>query len=112
MSADWNAGLMLPCKMYPIHDYHLYLSSAGAQADVRSLYYISHHRDVSLAKLLLEKGESKYSTDSNELFVLTGFMLTVCQVVGVFTCRCGCVGVYVCGCVCMHEYMCELQNFK
>ena len=26
--------------------------------------------DVSLAKLLTEKGESKYSTDSNELFVI------------------------------------------
>ena len=62
--------------MYPIHDYHLYFSSAGAQADVRSLYYTVRRRspDVSLAKLLIEKGESKYSTDSNELFVLTGFM--------------------------------------
>ena len=88
--------------MYPIHDYYLYFSSAGAQADVHSLYYTitEFSPDVSFAKLLIEKGESKYSTDSNELFVLTGFMLTVCQVVGVFTCRCGCVGVYVC--VCMH----------
>ena len=57
--------------MYPIHDYHLYFSSAGAQADVHSLYdTVRYSRDVSLAKLLIEKGESKYSTDSNKLFVL------------------------------------------
>ena len=65
--------------MYPIHDYHLYFSSAGAQADVRSLYYtIIRPRDVSLAKLLIEKGESKYSTGSNELFVLGGVCIGVC----------------------------------
>ena len=62
--------------MYPIHDYHLYFSSVGAQADVRSLYFaISHPPDVSLASWLIEKGESKYSTDSNRLFALTGLML-------------------------------------
>ena len=63
--------------MYLIHDYHLYFSSAGAQADVHSLYYaiLTHRQDVSLARRLIEKGESKYSTDSNELFVLSGFML-------------------------------------
>ena len=78
--------------MYPIHDYHLYFSSAGAQADVLSLYDTILHSDVSLAKLLIEKGESKYSTGSNELFVLGGV----------------CIGVCVCACV--HTY--ELQTFK
>ena len=98
--------------MYPIHDYHLYLSSAGAQADVLSLYYtVRYYPDVSLAKLLIEKGEFKYSTDSNKLFVLTGF---------VFKCLPSCGGVYmcvggggvcgrVCVCVCV-VHMCEFQN--
>ena len=62
--------------MYPIHAYHIYFSYAGARADVHSLYLaIIRHPDVSLAKLLIEKGESKYATDSNELFVLSGFVL-------------------------------------
>ena len=84
--------------MYPIHDYHLYFSSAGAQADVRSLYYTIGSRpvDVSLVNLLIEKGESKYSTGSNELFVLGGV----------------CIGVCVCArvlCVCIHMN-CKLLN--
>ena len=85
--------------MYPIHDYHLYFSSAGAQADVESLYYTitGFSPDVSLAKLLIEKGESKYFTDSNELFVLTGFMLT---------CLPSCGGVYMCVCVCLCVCVC------
>ena len=84
--------------MYLIHDYHLYFSSAGAQADVHSLYYVIryHHHDVSLPKLFIEKGESKYSTDSNEMFVLSGFMLNAGRVVGVFA-KC----VFVCVCVCV-----------
>ena len=87
--------------MYPIHDYHLYFSSAGAQADAESLYYtVKYHPDVSLAKLLIEKGGSEYSTDSNELFVLTGFMLKCLPTSG---------GVYisvcVCVCVCACAYM-------
>ena len=81
--------------MYPIHDYHLYFSSAGAQADALSLYFlIARSPDVSLAKLLIEKGESKYSTDSNELFVLTGFMLKCLP-------RSGGVYISVCVCVCV-----------
>ena len=94
--------------MYPIHDYHLYFSSAGAQADVRSLSIAISLRNLSLAKLLIEKGESKYSTDSNELFVLTGFMLKclprsggVCISVCVSLCVCLCVCVFVCVCVCL-----------
>ena len=100
--------------MYPIHDYHLYFSSAGAQADVHTLYNTinSHFRDVSLAKLLIEKGEFKYSTDSNELFVLTRF---------VFKCLPSCGGVYMCvwGGACVGArarvcvvHMCEFQNCK
>ena len=110
--------------MYPIHDNHLYFSSAGAQADVLSLdYTVRYYRDVSLAKLLIEKGESKYSTDSNELFVLTGFMLKclpscggVCMCVGdvcVCVCVCVCLCVVcvcvcmcVCACVCVYVYVC------
>ena len=93
--------------MYPIHDYHLYFSSAGAQADVRSLYYTIRRRpvDVSLVNLLIEKGESKYSTGSNVLFVLGGVCISVC------VCVCTCA-VCVCArvCVCVHTY--ELQTFK
>ena len=117
--------------MYPIHDYHLYFSSAGAQADVHSLHYTinQHSPDVSLAKWLIEKGESKYSI-ANELFVLSGFMLkslpscggvciSVCMCVCVCMCVYVCVFVCVCACmrvcVCVHTcivHMCELQNFK
>ena len=45
--------------MFPIHDYHCHSYSAGAQADVRSLYYAvrNENPDVSLAQLLIEKGE-------------------------------------------------------
>ena len=86
--------------MYPIHDYHLYFSSAGAQADVLSLHYTIDRRpvDVSLVNLLIEKGESKYSTGSNELFVLGG----VC--IGVRVCArvlCVCARVCVCVCACI-----------
>ena len=89
--------------MYPIHDYHLYFSPAGAQADVSSLGYTIFYQDVALAKLLIEKGESKYSTDSNELFVLTGFMLKCLPRSGgvcISVCVCLCVCVCVCVCVC------------
>ena len=80
--------------MYPIHAYHLYLSYAGACADVHSLYLaIIRHPDVSLAKLLIEKGESKYATDSNELFVLGSCL------------RC----VFVCVCVCVMCVMIVIQ---
>ena len=71
----------MPCKMYPIHDYHLYFSSAGARPDVYSLYYtIRYCQDVSLAKPLIEKGESKYSAGSNELFVHTFWFLAYCKI--------------------------------
>ena len=100
MSADWNAGVtLLPCKMYPTHDYRLYFSSVGAQADVHSLYYTIGCRrpvDVSLVNLLIEKGESTYSTGSNELFVLGGVCIGVCVCV-----RCVCARV----CVCMWAYI-------
>ena len=45
--------------MFPIHDYHCHSYSAGAQADVRSLYFTvrKSNPDVSLAQLLVEKGE-------------------------------------------------------
>ena len=133
MSADWNAGLIDAYKMYPIHDYHLYFSSTGAQADVSSLYNTILHSDVSLAKLLIEKGGSEYSTDSKELFVPTGFMLKclpscggvrmcvgdvcvcvcVCMCVRVCVCVCVCVCVWacvLCVCVCMREYMCARMH--
>ena len=122
--------------MYPIHDYHLYFSSAGARADVDSLAIaISHPPDASIAKLLIEKGESQYCTDSNKMFVLTGFMLKCCQVVGcmhtcvrayvrvcvrvcVHVCVHACVHAYMHACVrvrtCVHVcivHMCELQSF-
>ena len=97
----------MSCKMYPIHDYHLYFSSAGAQADFHSLYYTIGRRpvDVSLVNLLIEKGESKYSTGSNELFVLGGVCIGVC----VCVCAC-CVCAHMCVCACVHTY--ELQTFK
>ena len=88
--------------MYLIYDFHLYFSYAGARADVRSLYITitTYSPDVSLAKWLIEKGESKYSTDSNELFVLTCFM---------FKCLPSSRGVCisVCVCVCVH---CKISN--
>ena len=88
--------------MYLIHDYHLYFFSAGARADVHSLNVaISHTRDVLLAKLLIEKGESKYSTDSNELLVLSGFMLNAGELWGCMR-KCLCV----CVCACMRARMC------
>ena len=45
--------------MFPIHDYHRHSYSAGAQADVHCLYYAvcNENPDVSLAELLIEKGE-------------------------------------------------------
>ena len=45
--------------MFPVHDYHCHSYSAGAQADVVSLYLnvLSANPDVSLAQLLIEKGE-------------------------------------------------------
>ena len=45
--------------MFPIHDYHCHSCSAGAQADVQSLYFAvrNENPDVSLAQLLIEKGE-------------------------------------------------------
>ena len=45
--------------MFPIHDYHCHSYSAGAQADVLSLYRAvrNENPDVSLAQLLIEKGE-------------------------------------------------------
>ena len=87
--------------MYPIHDYHLYFSSAGAQADVRSLYHTIRRWpvDVSLVNLLIEKGESKYSTGSNELFVLGGVCIGVCVCV---CARVLCVRARVCVCVCAY----------
>ena len=64
----------MPCKMYPIHNSYSY--SVGARPDIHSLYRVINRypRDVSIAKWLIEKGEFKYSTDGNELFVLTCFM--------------------------------------
>ena len=84
---------MLLCNMYPIDGYHLYFSLADARADAHSLYYtVSYSPGVSLAKLLIEKGESKYSTDSNEIFVLTEFMLKCLPSVGrVMLCFVGCM---------------------
>ena len=92
--------------MYPIHDYHLYFSSAGAQADVDSLYYTIGRRpvDVSFVNLLIEKGESKYSTGSNELFVLGGVCIGVCVCARVL-----CVCAHVCVRVCIHMN-CKLLN--
>ena len=59
MSGDWNDELMLPCKMYPSLDYHCHSSSAGVRPDIRSLSYTAMScRDMSLAQLLIEKGES------------------------------------------------------
>ena len=45
--------------MFAIHEYHCHSYSAGAQADVRSLYFtvLKVNSDVSLAQLLIEKGE-------------------------------------------------------
>ena len=45
--------------MFPIHDYHCHSYSAGAQVDVRSLYLTVRkaNPNVSLAQLLIEKGE-------------------------------------------------------
>ena len=45
--------------MCPIHDYHCHSYSAGAQADVVNLYWalVNANPDVSLAQLLIEKGE-------------------------------------------------------
>ena len=45
--------------MCPIRGYHGHSSSAGAQADVVSLYWavLNENPDVSLAQLLIEKGE-------------------------------------------------------
>ena len=45
--------------MFAIHDYHCHSYSAGAQADVHSLYLAVREAnpDVSLAQLLIEKGE-------------------------------------------------------
>ena len=45
--------------MFPIHDYHCHSYSAGAQADMLSLYYAlrNGNPDVSLAQLFIEKGE-------------------------------------------------------
>ena len=45
--------------MFPIYDYHCHFYSAGAQADVLSLLYavLNENPDVSLAQLLVEKGE-------------------------------------------------------
>ena len=88
--------------MYPIHDYHLYFSSTGTQVDVLSLYYTIVRRpvDVSLVNLLIEKGESKYSTGSNELFVLGGVCIGVCVCARVL---CVCVRV------CIHMN-CKLLN--
>lgn len=85
--------------MYPIHDCHLCYSSAGARADVHTLYdtITRNFPVVSLAKLLIEKGESKYSTDSNELLVLIGFMLKRLP-------SCWGICTYKCVCVCVHDY--------
>ena len=45
--------------MCPIHEYHCHSCSAGAQADVDNLYWTvsKANPDVSLAQLLIEKGE-------------------------------------------------------
>ena len=45
--------------MFAIHGYHCHSYSAGAQTDVNSLYYSVRNAnpDVSLAQLLIEKGE-------------------------------------------------------
>ena len=45
--------------MFPIRDYNSHSYSAGAQADVLSLYYAVRNAnpDVCLAQLLIEKGE-------------------------------------------------------
>ena len=45
--------------MFPIHGYHCNPSSAGAQADVHSLFWtvLKTNTDVSFVQLLMEKGE-------------------------------------------------------
>ena len=62
--ADWKDGLLLPCKMHHIHDYHHYCSSAGAQAIVSSLYKTVSAKLPAASRLLIEKGKSIYSVVS------------------------------------------------
>ena len=50
--------------MYYIQSYHCYSSSAGAQADVSSLYYSVSAKLPAASRLLIEKGESIYSVVS------------------------------------------------
>ena len=64
MGADWKDGLLLPCKMYQIHDYHHLSSPAGVQADVSSLYEAVSAKLPAASRLLIEKGESIYSVVS------------------------------------------------
>ena len=61
MSADWKDGLLLPCKMYHIHDYHRHSSSAGTQVDVSSFNQAVSAKLPAASRLLIEKGESIYS---------------------------------------------------
>ena len=64
MGADWKDGLLLPCKMYHIHDYHCHSSPAGVQADISSLYEAVSAKLPAASRLLIEKGESIYSVVS------------------------------------------------
>ena len=64
MCADWKDGLLLPCKMYPIHDYHHHSFPAGEQADVSSLNEAVSAKLPAASRLFIEKGESIYSAVS------------------------------------------------
>ena len=64
MGADWKNGLLLPCKMSHIHDYHRHSSPAGEQADVSSLYEAVSAKLPAASRLLIEKGKSIYSVVS------------------------------------------------
>ena len=63
-------GLLLPCEMYYIQSYHCYSSSAGAQADVSSLYEAVSAKLPATSRLIIEKGKFIYSVVS-ELHVLS-----------------------------------------
>ena len=54
----------IPCKVYPIHNYHCYSSPAGVQADVSSLYEAVSAKLPAVSRLLIEKGKSIYSVVS------------------------------------------------
>ena len=64
MGADLEDGLLLPCKMYHIHDYHCDSSSAGEQANMYSLHGAVFAKLPTASRLLIEKGESIYSVVS------------------------------------------------